>query len=220
MVSIIYAFAITDLRACWPCTRSICLPRHFITWPWVTLTLKPALKEKLNYISNKYYCLKNSKALPYTALLPFLWLSIHLGTSFLVDGQLWILEVTLGFSSYSWPRWAKAPSNMPGFWTSWKQSGNVASPLTSPCGSLRPRNTISPSLMPQVTVTSSRTWSQAPHRYTQSCLGSALGVGSGCPRPNLSWAFFPLSPGPGRLRCADCGKWCRWVWVCFARITT
>merc|ERR1711962_360701 len=45
-------------------------------------------------------------------------------------------------------RWAKAPSNMPGFWTSSRLSVNVVSPSTLLCGSSKLRTTTSPSSTP------------------------------------------------------------------------
>lgn len=63
-------------------------------------------------------------------------------------------------------RWERVPSNMPGCWTSWKLSVNVASPSIFLFGSSRPASTTSPSLMLQGTGTLSRTWSLGPHRYS------------------------------------------------------
>ena len=60
----------------------------------------------------------------------------------------------------------KGPSVMPGSWTNWKLNVSVVSPLISPCGNLRPASTMLPSLMPQDTETSSKTWSQAHPRLT------------------------------------------------------
>ena len=61
-------------------------------------------------------------------------------------------------------RWGRGRSSTPGFWTSWRQRGSVASPLTSRSGSLKPASTTWRSSMLRVTGTSSRTWSLGPHR--------------------------------------------------------
>ena len=56
------------------------------------------------------------------------------------------------------PKWVKLPSNTLGLWTSLRAREKEVSPSISPFGSSKPPNITSPSLMPQDTETSSRTW--------------------------------------------------------------
>ena len=62
-------------------------------------------------------------------------------------------------------------------WVLDKLNVSVVSPLISPCASLRPASTVLPSLMPQNTETSSKTWSQAQPRLPVAILTVAAGVG-------------------------------------------
>ena len=78
-----------------------------------------------------------------------------------VTGFFSTLIVYYAFLMYSWER---DPSSTPGYWTSWRPSVNVVSPLTSPSGSSKPASIWSPLSTPQDIVTSSRTWSLEHHR--------------------------------------------------------
>merc|ERR1712093_32714 len=62
------------------------------------------------------------------------------------------------------PSWARVHSSMRGFLTCKRPSVSVVSPSISLSGSSRPQSTTSPSLMPLVTVISSRTWLLVPPR--------------------------------------------------------
>jgi len=55
--------------------------------------------------------------------------------------------------------WVNHPSNTHGLWINLSHKEKEVSPLISPFGNSKPQNITSPSLMPQDTETSSRTWS-------------------------------------------------------------
>ena len=81
------------------CQWSTCLPRRSVIWPRVTLTLKHALKEKINYISDKFYCLEDSKASPYTDCPVTIPLTLNsFGNFFLGSRAALDTGVTLGSS--------------------------------------------------------------------------------------------------------------------------
>ena len=99
------------------------------------------------------------------------------------------------------PRWERAPSSMPGSWTNWKLNMSVVSPLISPCGNSRPVRAMWPSMMPQDTETSSKTWLQARPRLTVLFWWLLLVV------VNLKW----VSPRMGRS--TSMPFWLTlWVW--------
>lgn len=62
------------------------------------------------------------------------------------------------------PIWENHPSNTLGLWINLSPKEKEVSPLISPFGNLKPQNITSPSLMPQDTEISSRTWSLVPHK--------------------------------------------------------